>query len=64
MDFDYPIFMAEVEFAGITSTGETGESVANELIDVYKYEDGRKILVQKGVATYFREFLKEYQIGW
>ncbi|MBT2522763.1 N-6 DNA methylase [Arthrobacter sp. ISL-28] len=31
---DYPIFMAEVEHAGITSTGVTGDSVPNELPSV------------------------------
>ncbi|QKW20939.1 N-6 DNA methylase [Kitasatospora sp. NA04385] len=29
--FSYPVFMAEVESAGITGTGETGENVANDL---------------------------------
>lgn len=32
--FDYPVFMAEVEYAGITSTGDTGKNVPNELPDV------------------------------
>lgn len=64
IDFNYPIFMAEVEFAGITNTGETGESVANELIDIYEYKNGEKTLTQKGITTYFREFLKEYKIEW
>ncbi len=32
--FDYPIFMAEVEQAGITSTGDTGKHVPNELPDI------------------------------
>ena len=38
-DFDYPIFMAEAEFVGITSTGETGENVPNELIDIYENKE-------------------------
>lgn len=32
--FDYPIFMAEVEKAGITATGDTGPDVPNELPEV------------------------------
>lgn len=32
--FDYPVFMAEVEQAGITSTGDTGKHVLNELPDI------------------------------
>jgi hypothetical protein len=32
--FDYPVFMAEVEAAGITSTGLTGDGVPNELPSV------------------------------
>lgn len=32
--FDYPIFMAEARSAGITSTGETGQGVPNELPDI------------------------------
>jgi len=32
--FDYPVFMAEVEKAGITATGETGPDVPNELPEV------------------------------
>lgn len=31
IDFDYPIFMCEAENVGITSTGETGENIPNEL---------------------------------
>jgi type I restriction enzyme M protein len=31
---DYPVFFAEVEAAGITSTGATGDDVPNELPDV------------------------------
>ena len=70
IDFDYPIFMAEPEFVGITSTGEMGENVKNELIDsyeVHKDENGKvleKILEQKGILSYFREFLQEYNIQW
>lgn len=33
-DFDYPIFMCEAEHVGITSTGETGDNVPNELPDI------------------------------
>ena len=54
-DFNYPIFMAQADNVGITSTGETGENVANELKD-----NGD----EKGVATLFKEFLKEYKIAW
>lgn len=70
IDFDYPIFMAEPEFVGITSTGEMGENVKNELIDsyeVHKDENGKvleKILEQKGILSHFREFLQEYNIQW
>lgn len=34
--FDYPIFMAEVEKAGVTATGDTGQHVPNELPDIVK----------------------------
>lgn len=70
IDFDYPIFMAEPEFVGITSTGEMGENVKNELIDSYevqKNEKGEVIkreLKQKGILSYFREFLEEYKLNW
>ena len=70
IDFDYPIFMAEPEFVGITSTGEMGENVKNELLDsyeVHKDENGKvleKSLKQKGILSYFREFLQEYNIQW
>lgn len=70
IDFDYPIFMAEPEFVGITSTGEMGENVKNELIDSYevqKDEKGeviKKELKQKGILSYFREFLEEYKLNW
>lgn len=47
--------MAQADNVGITSTGETGENVTNELKD-----NGDK----KGIATLFKEFLKEYKIAW
>ena len=62
--------MAEPEFVGITSTGEMGENVKNELLDsyeVHKDENGKvleKILEQKGILSHFREFLQEYNIQW
>lgn len=34
--FDYPVFVAAPKTVGITSTGETGEGVPNELPDVLK----------------------------
>ena len=37
--FDYPIFVAAPKAVGITSTGETGENVANDLpalLDAYR----------------------------
>jgi type I restriction enzyme M protein len=38
--FDYPVFVAAPKTVGITSTGETGEGVANELPNVLKaYRD-------------------------
>ncbi|MGG7047957.1 MULTISPECIES: N-6 DNA methylase [unclassified Campylobacter] len=60
-DFDYPIFMAEPLSVGITSTGETGQNVPNELMDSFD-EDGN--LKDKGIATLFREFLAKHQISW
>lgn len=68
-DFNYPIFMAEAESVGITSTGETGENVPNDFIDKYeksKNELGEEveILAQKGIATHFKDFLKEQNIAW
>lgn len=63
-DFDYPIFMAETENVGITSTGETGENIPNELIDSYEAKENEKILKQKGIASYFKEFLQEHKIAW
>ena len=70
IDFDYPIFMAEPEFVGITSTGEMGENVKNELLDsyeVHKDENGKvleKSLKQKGILSYFREFVSEQNLAW
>ena len=32
--FDYPVFVAAPKTVGITSTGETGEAVSNELPDL------------------------------
>lgn len=68
-DFNYPIFMAEAESVGITSRGETGENVPNDFIDKYeksKNELGEEveILSQKGIATHFKDFLKEQNIAW
>ncbi|WP_297570956.1 N-6 DNA methylase [uncultured Helicobacter sp.] len=63
-DFDYPIFMAETEFVGITSTGETGENIPNELIDTYEIKESEKVLKQKGITSYFKEFLQEHKIAW
>lgn len=68
-DFNYPIFMAEAESVGITSTGETGENVPNDFINKYeksKNELGEEveILEQKGIATHFKDFLKEQNIAW
>ena len=69
-DFDYPIFFAHAEHTGITSTGETGENVLNDLIDIKediynsvenKYDE---IVKKKGIATLFKEFIKEYKISW
>lgn len=38
--FDYPVFVAAPKTVGITSTGETGEGVANELPDLLRaYRD-------------------------
>lgn len=68
-DFDYPIFMAETEFVGITSTGETGENIPNELKDSYEIQTNDKneeirVLKDKGIVTYFKEFLQEHKIAW
>ena len=62
--------MAHAEHTGITSTGETGENVLNDLIDIKenvynsianKYDE---IIRKKGIATLFKEFIKEYKISW
>ena len=42
-DFDYPVFMCEPEFVGITSTGETGPDTPNELSNILG--EYRKFLV-------------------
>lgn len=65
-DFNYPIFMAEAEAVGITSTGETGENIPNELIDKVEIDEAtnEKIIIEKGIATHFKEFLQKYQIQW
>lgn len=63
--WDYPIFMAEPEFVGITSTGETGDNIANDLQDRKEKDDqDNEIVIEKGIVTYFREFLKENDIAW
>ncbi|OOX93512.1 N-6 DNA methylase [Campylobacter coli] len=65
-DFNYPIFMAEAEAVGITSTGETGENIPNELVDKIEIneESNERIVIEKGIATHFKEFLQEYKINW
>lgn len=65
-DFNYPIFMAEAEAVGITSTGETGENIPNELVDKVEIneESNERIVIEKGIATHFKEFLQEYKINW
>lgn len=68
--FDYPIFLAHAEHTGITSTGETGENVANDLTDIKDNIYDNKLnkyyvkIKQKGIATLFKEFIKEYKISW
>lgn len=65
IDFDYPVFMAEPEFVGITSTGETGDNVPNELLDSdFEILDNKKVAKNKGIATHFKEFLKAHNIAW
>lgn len=64
IDFDYPIFMAESEFVGITSTGETGDNVPNDLRDSFEMVDNEPKLKNKGIATHFKEFLEEHNIAW
>ena len=58
--------MAEAEAVGITSTGETGENIPNELIDKVQINEAtnEKIIIEKGIATHFKEFLQKYQIQW
>lgn len=64
IDFDYPIFMAEPEFVGITSTGETGDNVPNDLQDSFEMVDNEPKLKNKGIATHFKEFLQTHNIAW
>lgn len=64
IDFDYPIFMAEPEFVGITSTGETGDNVPNDLQDSFEMVDNKPKLKNKGIATHFKEFLQTHNIAW
>lgn len=64
IDFDYPIFMAEPEFVGITSTGETGDNVPNDLRDSFEMVDNEPKLKNKGIATHFKEFLQTHNIAW
>lgn len=64
IDFDYPIFMAEPEFVGITSTGETGDNVPNDLQDGFEMVDNEPKLKNKGIATHFKEFLQTHNIAW
>lgn len=64
IDFDYPIFMAEPEFVGITSTGETGDNVPNDLRDSFEIVDNEPKLKNKGIATHFKEFLQTHNIAW
>lgn len=69
-DFDYPVFLAHAECTGITTTGETGENVANDLTDtkesVYNEKTDKydEVVKTKGIATLFREFIKENKISW
>ncbi|WP_250323759.1 hypothetical protein [Campylobacter lari] len=58
--------MAEAEAVGITSTGETGEGVKNELMDIIEKDKdtGEEKIIEKGINTYFKEFLKENSIVW
>lgn len=64
IDFDYPIFMAEPESVGITSTGETGENVPNDLLDSFEVLNNERVLKEKGIATHFKEFLEAHKIAW
>ena len=69
-DFDYPVFLAHAENTGITTTGETGENVANNLVDIKEsiYDDDtgkyNEVIKEKGMATLFKQFVKEYKISW
>ncbi|WP_233702088.1 N-6 DNA methylase [Helicobacter enhydrae] len=69
-NFDYPIFLAHAEHTGITSTGETGKNIANDLVDIKEnvYDDKTnkydEKIKEKGIATLFKEFIKEYKISW
>lgn len=69
-DFDYPIFLAHAENTGITTTGETGENVPNDLIDIkdniFNKETNQydEKIIKKGITTFFKEFIKEYKISW
>ena len=63
--WDYPIFMAEPESVGITSTGETGDNVSNDLKDLVEIDDlDNETIIEKGIISYFREFLVEHHISW
>lgn len=71
--WDYPIFMADPEFVGITSTGETGDNVKNDFKDTYKRdeqgnviydEQDEPIVDEKGIVLHFQEFLAENNIKW
>ena len=64
-EWDYPIFMAEPESVGITSTGETGDNVSNDLKDLVEIDDqDNETIIEKGIISYFREFLEEHHISW
>ena len=56
--------MAEPEAVGITSTGETGESVPNDLLDSFEVINNERVLKEKGITTHFKEFLKTHNIKW
>lgn len=56
--FDYPVFVAAPKTVGITSTGETGEGVANELPDLLKaYRDFERWRERGGNAEDTPNFL-------
>jgi len=46
--FDYPVFVAAPKTVGITSTGETGEGIANELPDLLKAYRGFSTWLEHG----------------